>query len=111
MSIDPEIFLRMNVSMGIVLTIVIICAVIMLWLWQRDGDNNIEISDLVCKDGRLDEKKFTRLGAWAVSTWGFVFLIMDGKMSEWYFAGYMGAWVANAILDKYLNSRSPNLTS
>ena len=70
---------------------------------HRNPDDAFDIKDLVSKDGKLDEKKFTRFGAWVVSTWGFVYLIVNDKLSEWYFIGYMGAWVANAILDKFAN--------
>ena len=29
-----------------------------------------------------------------------MYLIIEGKLDEWYFVGYIGAWVANAILAK-----------
>ena len=56
-------------------------------------------------DGHLDEKKFTRFGAWVVSTWGFLYIMVKAgeNMPEWYFIGYMGIWTGNVILDKYVN--------
>ena len=41
--------------------------------------------------------------SWIVSTWGFVYLIIQDRLDEWYFVGYMGVWVANAILAKKLS--------
>jgi hypothetical protein len=38
-----------------------------------------------------------------VSTWGFVYLIVDQRFSEWYFAGYMAAWTGNALVNKWLS--------
>lgn len=72
---------------------------------HRNPEDSFDIKDLVSKDGKLDEKKFTRFGAWVISTWGFIYLIVSNPTTfpEWYFMGYMGVWVANAIFDKYVN--------
>ena len=59
---------------------------------------------MICTNNRIDEKKFVRFGAWIVSTWGFVYLIVEERFSEWYFAGYMAAWVGNALIDKYISN-------
>lgn len=104
-----DFFLQTHVSMGAVLGTIIVFILIMLWLYQRDSSNHVDIKDLICSDGKIDEKKFTRFGAWIVSTWGFVYLIIDERFSEWFFAGYMAAWVGNALLDKYLtNTKDKN---
>jgi hypothetical protein len=79
---------------------------ILLYIWHKDSKSKIDLTDLICSDGKIDEKKFTRLGAWIVSTWGFVYLIVDNKFTEWYFTGYIAVWVGNAIVDKYLNSKN-----
>lgn len=54
---------------------------------------------------RVDSDKFMRFGAFVVSTAGFWYLVVDGKMSEFYFAGYMGAWVLNAIAGRNIKSK------
>jgi hypothetical protein len=46
-----------------------------------------------------------RFTAFVVSTWGFVYLIVDQRFSEWYFAGYMAAWTGNALLNKWLSAK------
>jgi hypothetical protein len=92
-----------HIGMSAVLVFLCFFVVFVLWRYQRDHRNKVEISDLICVDGKLDEKKFTRFGAWVVSTWGFFYLILNDKFSEWFFTGYMAAWVGNALLDKYLN--------
>lgn len=103
-------FFTAKFTMQILLALLI---VIVLWVMitlQRNPDDSFDIKDLVGYDGKLDEKKFTRFGAWVVSTWGFVYLIVNDKLSEWYFIGYMGAWVANVILDKFANKTPPTPT-
>jgi hypothetical protein len=77
-----------------------------LWKLNQDKKNTISIIDLVAVNGKLNERKFSRFGAWIVSTWGFVYLIANDKLSEWYFVGYMAAWVANALIGKAI--KDPN---
>jgi hypothetical protein len=62
----------------------------------------------VCKDGRINEAKFMRFCTFVVSTWGFVYLIVDQRFSEWYFAGYMAAWTGNALVNKWLSIKEQN---
>ncbi len=97
---------RMHISMSFLLTCILIFLLILLYIWHKDSKSKIDLTDLICSDEKIDEKKFTRLGAWIVSTWGFVYLILDNKFTEWYFTGYIAVWVGNAIVDKYLNNKS-----
>lgn len=80
------------------------------WLWKQNDnrESTISLADLVTVGGRLNERKVARFGAWIVSTWGFVYLIVTAKLSEWYFVGYMTAWVANALIGKMRNDPSEN---
>ena len=50
---------------------------------------------------RLDARKCWEAGAFLTSTWAFVFLTAGGKLTEFYFTGYMGAWViARSMRDR-----------
>ena len=89
-----------------VLALTTLILILVLAAWHRNKDSHIDLRDLVCEQGRLDEKKFARFGAWIVSTWGFVYLIVEERFSEWYFAGYMAAWVGSAIIDRYVADKS-----
>lgn len=89
-------------GMVISLIILVVLAITFIWNIQRDRENQVDIKDLICKDGRINEAKFMRFTAFVVSTWGFVYLIVDQRFSEWYFAGYMAAWAGNALLNKWL---------
>ena len=92
-------------GMVISLIILVILAIAFIWNIQRDRDNTVDIKDLICSDGRINEAKFMRFTAFVVSTWGFVYLIVDQRFSEWYFAGYMAAWAGNALVNKWLNRK------
>lgn len=86
------------------LVIVILYIIIRLHL---NRDSAFDLEDLICHNGKLDEKKFTRFGAWILSSWGFVYVMVKhpDSLPEWYFIGYMGVWVTNAIMDKRMNDR------
>lgn len=105
-NIDLDSISKMQLSMGAVLVIVVFFLIVLLYVWHRDRTSRVDLTDLICKEGRVDEKKFTRFGAWIVSTWGFVYMIVDDQFTEWYFIGYMGVWTGNAILDKYLSNKN-----
>ncbi len=105
LQIDWTTISKMTIGMSSLLAIVTFFLLLILVIWHRDSRSKIDLKDLICKDGILDEKKFTRFGAWIVSTWGFVYLILANKFTEWYFTGYMAIWVGNAIVDKYLSNK------
>lgn len=98
--------IAMYQGMGGLLAVIVVVMLLVLWNIQRDHTNRVDLKDLICTNGELDDGKFFRLSAWLVSTWGFVYLILDQRFSEWYFTGYMAAWVGNALFAKYLDNRS-----
>lgn len=98
-------FTLSNDIMYLILFIFVIGAVILFWRITSDRTTSLSFIDLLTIDGKLNERKITRFGAWIVSTWGFVYLIVDDKFTEWYFLGYMGAWVANALIGKALGNK------
>lgn len=98
-------------SMNAVLVLIVIVALAVIWNFQRDKDNQVDIKDLICQDGKISETKFMRFTAFVVSTWGFIYLIVDQRFSEWYFAGYMAAWAGNALLNKWLAVKEQTVQS
>jgi small-conductance mechanosensitive channel len=101
--------MQANHYMNLVIIIVAIVALLIAWNIQRDKTNQIDLKDLVCTDGRINEAKFMRFCTFVVSTWGFVYLIVDQRFSEWYFAGYMAAWTGNALVNKWLSIKQQNI--
>ena len=89
-----------------ILALIMIFCTIYLYRLNKDDRNTINVMDFITVKGRLNDRKFTRLITWIVSTWGFIYLISIGSLTEWYFIGYMGAWVANALIGKAI--KDPN---
>ena len=100
MNIPQYIQVNSMILMYIILGVFIIATLYYLYKVDKDKKLSYSIMDLIVSDGKIQERKVTRLGTWIVSTWGFVYLIIQDKLDEWYFVGYMGVWVANAILAK-----------
>lgn len=84
----------------------LVCLVILL-RWQRSHPN-FDLSDLVTGDnGRVSLSKIGQASALAVSTWGFIVLVEQGKLTEFYFIGYMVAWSATRLTNQYLDRGTP----
>ncbi len=45
--------------------------------------------------GKLSDSKVRINAAFVTTTWAFVFLTMNDKLTEWYVAVYLAAWVAD----------------
>jgi hypothetical protein len=97
-------------SMAIMLLGLIMGVFYILVRLHLNKDSAFDLEDLVTTDGKLDEKKFTRFGAWVLSSWGFIYIMIKhpDSLPEWYFLGYMGVWVTNAILDHRMNGSNSN---
>lgn len=96
-----------HTGMSLLLSVVVLTLLVMIFYFHRDPNSKFDLRDLICYRGELNQGKFMRFGAWIISTWGFVYLVLDQKLTEWYFAGYMAAWAGNALISKYLDrSRS-----
>lgn len=98
-------------TMEILLALLIFVVIFIMVKMSLNPSDEFDLKDLVSTNGHVDSNKFTRFGAWVVSTWGFVYLLVNKpeNFPEWYFAVYMGAWVANTIFDKYMNTSKPNM--
>jgi hypothetical protein len=100
-------------AMAIMLLALFIVILLIFTKLQLDRDSAFNLEDLICHNGRLDEKKFARFGAWVLSSWGFVYLMVKNpdSLPEWYFIGYMGVWVSNVIIEKFVSNRSSDRDS
>lgn len=91
----------------------LVALLIFSWLRRENADSKspINFTDLIITNGKLNERKVVRMGTWIVSTWGFIFLIINGGLTEWYYIGYMGTWVANALIGSAINKKGVNQES
>jgi hypothetical protein len=81
----------MNLTMSnLSLSAGVIFALVIVWRWQRTHPN-FDLSDLLTGDnGKVSATKTIQTATWAFFTWGFVTMIQQGKMTEWYAGIYLG---------------------
>ncbi len=80
---------------GWILALLALLATVYLWKLSRGKRYpNFDWVDLITsRTGYIDQSKLHTEGAFLVSTYGFLYLLWEGKLTEWYFGAYMAAWV------------------
>lgn len=99
---------------GGIIGVLIVC---IMWYaihkWSEDPQY-INFSMFYCvtnKDGFPDNAKLREWGAFIISSYGFLWMLWDKQMTEWYFVGYMTVWVgaaAYALKKKIDGNPAPN---
>jgi hypothetical protein len=70
---------------------------------------NFNLLKLICHpDGTPSRPAIQEIGAFVITSWGFVLLINKGNLAEWYMMSYLGFFVARAAHSAYLNSKNGN---
>lgn len=103
-----------TIIMAVVLVLFCVFAAITLRNIHNDPQKP-DLLDLITatdKSGhtRFDARKCWEAGAFSVSTWAFVYIVMANRLTEWFFAIYMGSWVAARFLrdrEQRLNLPAP----
>ena len=95
-------------TMELLLALLLFIMIVTMVRMSLNPTDSFDLKDLVSEDGKLVERKFTRFGAWVISTWGFVYILVNNPNTfpEWYFVGYMTVWVGNAIMGKYVVTKT-----
>jgi hypothetical protein len=95
-------------TMELLLALLLFIMIVTMVCMSLNPTDSFDLKDLVSENGKLVERKFTRFGAWVISTWGFVYILVNNPNTfpEWYFVGYMTVWVGNAIMGKYMNGKA-----
>lgn len=76
-------------------------------LSAQRSSKTFTLLDLVTGDnGRASMSKFGQCGAFVISSWGFVYLVEAGSLSEWYYGTYMVAWTGTSLLNKMIDQRA-----
>ena len=86
----------MNIS-DAVLAIFMLLVTWSFYLAQKDPNNVFNLFDLVMENGRLSRIACAFMVTLVATTWIVIRLTFDGKMTEGYFIGYGGMWVAPII--------------
>lgn len=99
-----------NTVMNIILVLLLIAIGFSLVMAHRSNGsskyNKFNLIDLfVTKEGIVDGPRTMELIAFLVMTWGFVTLINQKSLSEWYVGIYIAAFVLRAAHSAYLKTK------
>ena len=65
---------------------------------DRSNASKINLDDLLIgDDGKVSKGAAVMLGSFAVTSWMMVFLTLNDKVTEGYFASYLGVWVIPVV--------------
>ena len=95
-----EIIIQIVMSMILLIGGVTIGVSLLRMHRDPDAPNLMDLITSTDRTGRtrLDPRKCFEAGAFLSSTWAFVFLTASGKLTEFFFIGYMSAWVGARFL-------------
>jgi len=70
------------------------------------SDSTFDLKDLIVdsKTNRVSLNKFGQFIALVMSSWGFLYLALNGKLTEVYFTTYMAAWSGITALSKAITA-------
>lgn len=84
------------------------------WFVRQSMSENSKVSlqdIIVGNDGKASLTKIAQFGAFMISTWGFVHLVVYNNLTEWYYTSYMIAWAGTRVATYWINKKRPDGTS
>lgn len=72
-------------------------------------ENNFSVVDLTFFDnGKMSASTARLNGAFLIMAWSFIWLVLSDKLTEWYSAIFVGAWVLDKMNSRIIGSKAPN---
>ena len=85
------------------LTFIAVLVLILLWRWTVNHPE-FDLADLLTDpNGKVSSSKFMATGGWVLMSWGFITLVQQGKMTEWYLAAYGGLCFGIKVAKDWMN--------
>lgn len=75
----------------------LILVLVIAWSLYRAQKNpavSFNLFDLITENGKVSKLACVFLGSFAVTSWAFIKVAIDGKMTEMLFAAYGAIWIA-----------------
>lgn len=78
----------------VVLVLMSVLVIGVVWSWHRNAGMSFDLSQVLVDSvtGKISIEKVGFMVALAISTWGFVTLILRDKMTEWYFTAFLSVF-------------------
>lgn len=92
--------------LGLVFGLFTLLALWFAWRASHSTNSKFNFEDLLLdSSGRTSLHKLGQFIALVTSTWGFVYLTLAYKLTEFYFGLYMAAWAGANAANKWLDQR------
>ena len=82
---------------SVVFLLAVLLVLVTLWVWHRSKDSDVDLSDLLMENGKLSRLAFTWLGSFMVMSFGFVYAVLLGTLSDIYAALYAATWAVPIV--------------
>jgi len=76
------------------------------WHVNKSVDFDLRQTVIDSQTGKISVEKFGFMTSLTASTWALVTLTLDGRLTEWFFAGYMAAFAVARWASQYLAVKS-----
>ena len=87
----------------VAILLIFMCGVVVTYKATKSKQFKFSLDDMFLNSkGKTSLAQFSIFTALIVSTWGFVALVQEGKMTEWYMTAYLGAFVLHGLGTKYI---------
>lgn len=83
-----------------------------LFIWRSlkkmhaSRDVDFDLRDLLMENGKASKASCVLMGAFAVTTWQFIYYTLNGKLTEGYLGIYVAAWIAPVVARLITRSES-----
>jgi hypothetical protein len=84
-------------TMHIILAVAFALIAISFWYAQKKPFFQFDAFDLIMTDGKVDKIALSYMLVLALSSWIMVDLQINSKMTEGYFAIFIGAWITPLV--------------
>lgn len=93
--------------MGVVLGLLVILAGMLAYRASHSVGNKFNLDEAFTdSSGKTSMGRIGIFVALSVSSWGFVYLTLEGKLTEWFMTAFLGAFVLNGGVSKWLDKGS-----
>lgn len=90
----------------VLLVVGCLTSLFLLYRLQKSKDTPFDIADfLLGPDGKASQMKLAQLGAFLISSWGFVYLTVHNQLTEWFYSSYLAIWSGSHLVNKWLDTR------
>lgn len=93
--------------LALIFAVIVLMIVLVAWRFHVDPQRkDFDLTDLLMENHRLSKISLVMLGAFLVTSWTVIYMVMNKTMTEGFMAIYVGAWIA-PIVSRILKGNKP----